>query len=72
MLLHIEESAEMVGLISQRAVSPFPVSSFEESRLRFPVHNDIGTSGFPVSDDLMSQTATMHSFFLASFIVKLE
>ena len=45
MLLHIEESAEMVGLISQRAVSPFPVSSFEESRLRFPVHDDSGTSG---------------------------
>lgn len=54
MLLHIEESAEMVGLISQRAVSPFPVSSFEESRLRFPVHDDSGTSG-PVKPDSGSQ-----------------
>lgn len=54
MLLHIEESAEMVGLISQRAVSPFPVSSFEESRLRFPIHDDSGTSG-PVTPDSGSQ-----------------
>ena len=54
MLLHIEESAEMVGLISQRAVSPFPVSSFEESRLRFPIHDDSGTSR-PVPPDSGSQ-----------------
>lgn len=50
MLLCIEDSAEMAGLMSQGAVSPFPMSSFEDSRLHFLIHDDSGTSG-PVMPD---------------------
>lgn len=49
MLLHVE-SVEMVGLMSQKAVSSFTMTSFEESKVCSPIHEGSGIAG-PVTPD---------------------
>lgn len=50
MLLHVEESVEMVGLMSQKAVSSFTMTRFEESKVCSPMHEGSGIAG-PVTPD---------------------